>query len=801
MTSEAPLSAHFARLRQGHVVPWRSRWWRVFWETPLSAGDIETAAAPHLLKQVWEGNQVNYVMMVRVVAAKVVEDAGDMPTRHLLSCLRWLVRLVPYGYEVGAGDAMWWDTRPFDKMLGELATLHSAASDVPPHLAPDLLKALLALLHRPGFTSDSDAGAMWEPGLGQPQTRPYTDPNVVVDANRLDVLRAVMVVVAEGMTRDPHSLVVQGSRCLSWLVSEAPRVALLTSVCSMLNSWCRATDNTHGKLEYPASASLTETRRHFVTVCSQLVVLMVSYPVPPSGPRNMVRHYFSRLGEDDLDFIFTAVISQGSSSMLTVETVSLVWELVQCNKRAVPLIANKYGAELVVSLIGHLRKTGPSFQVSAQFLWYLSSRADLLQTLFTPMGRVYDELPASVKVSPAPTTTRDYAVMSLCPVVSKASDPMLASALYNFIVATSSAPVPAPQDPTRRLANTNIDGGLSYASCAAITTLIKSLASYDSFQHRGRHSRALALVVRALVTAVCHHPAASRMVSLSLWRNESVYRQLAKVLFSVKTAPPPPNEDDDGDIELCGFSAAHREKLPQGASISRAWGATTDVHILLNYIMPLYKRTVDADDSPVTDAGLDSYHVACLFEKIDFEPLYRSHMLRWDQYPSATVALIRSKWTPARLGDYLALIYHQIVTGADECRRLSGGNSLMKGLNDSLAHMSKFTSSWRGLWGAKEEPSSPEVSSSVVEYVERSVWDHGPWHHLKISVYPFPDTQGLDHLARRLSGMWSNSTDTVSDVEPPSPPQRPHYSPRNSMASLHSLNTLNRSRSSITHAS
>lgn len=773
----------------------------MFWETPVLASDVEAAAPPHLLKQVWDGNRVNYVMMVRVVAAKIVDDGGDMPTRHLLSCLRWLVRLVPYGYEVGAGDAMWWDQRPFDKMLGELATLHSAASDVPPHLAPALLAALVALLHRPGFTSDNDNGAMWELGLGQPLTHGYGDPNVVVDANRLDVLRALLVMVAEGMTAAPHLLVAHGLRCLLWLVGEAPRVALLSLVCLMTNLWCRATHPTHNKLEYPALAALTETRRQFVQVCLQLVVLMVSYPVPPLAPRNVVRHYFSRLSEDDLDFVFTAIIARPPPPFLAVESAMLAWELVQCNKRAAPLLSHKYSPALVVLLIGHLRKPGPAYQVLAQFLWYLSGRPDLWQALFNPMGRIYDELPPLAKVLPAPTTTRDYVVMALSPMVAKSSDPVLALALYNFIVATSLAPVAAPQDPGRRLANANVDGGLSYALCAALTTLIKLLALYDSFQHRGRHSRALALVVRAMVTAVCHHPKALRMVLLSLWRNEPVYRQLAKVLVLVRGVPPP-LDDDDGDVDLCGLSAGAREKLPHGALILRAWGATSDVHLLLEYIIPTLRRAVEADDtaSATADGGLDSYHVACLFETVDFHELYGSHRLRWDQYPQATTALIRPKWTPARLGDYLALIYHQMVTGPEECRRLSVGNLLMKGLNDSLAHVLKFTSSWRGLWGAKDESLPPEVLQLVVEYVERGAWDHGPWHHTKVTVYPMPDTQGLDHLARRLSGMWLNSTDSISDVEPALPPQRPHYSPRNSMASLHSLNTLNRSRSS-THAS
>lgn len=774
---------HFNRLRQGHIISALDPLWKSLWLLPQNAGDIFNAVSVANVRQLCESNSVNYMVMVRIIMFKICNE--DMPTRHLLNCIRWLVRIVPVGLEMGLENGMFWDPHPVRKTLG---SLNVASEDVPDVTVPQLLEKLLLLLSKHGFT-DGGSSQVWEPGIGVAAPLTYRPVNVVIDTNRLEVMRCIMVVVSPCLYMKSLAVASDGLRTLLWLVSDSPRVPLLMAVCSLLNSVCRHLDDSHAP-QSPSSV-IPEVHQLFFVSCIQLLTLLVSYPMP-NGGKNQVRRYLAKLSKHrDIQLVVLSllkiIIQQGVG---VVETVMLFYELVLCNNHFQEQIALTYGAELTITLVQMLskvalKKDSALYMVLRQFLWFLSGRADIVAQTFQPLGPTYESLPQLAKFLPAPLTARDYIVMLLSQTISKhSSDIDLGKILFNFTVMVSPTPVPAPQDAHRRLINPNIDGGLSYGLCAALINVIRLFSLYDQMLNFPIQAVILALIVKAVATTITKNPLPSRMVMLALLRNELVFRQLKKVVGLIRGAAPLQNFG----IDLVGMSADFMGKLPRDALLSRSWGGRNELHLMLEVILPVLKREVGPDST-------DSYELAVKFESIDLSPVYESHLVGWDLLPNTPTPLIVSQWTPALLGEYLSKLYYQIYHLIGECRRSSASNNLIKGLNDSV---SKFTTSWRGLWGASPTEDANEVLELVVEYVSRSTLPTSPWLGTKVAAISVEaDAVGFDHIAKRILGIWMGSNDSTLSIEEEMH-QRPNYALRNSMSSLHSLNTLNRSRSAST---
>ncbi|CAN3505022.1 hypothetical protein DICA1_F38468 [Diutina catenulata] len=795
---------------------------------------------------------------------------------------------------------------------------------------------------QPGSVSSGQPGSV-SPGSGSDHPSPslrYRQPNLVLEANRADVLRCIIVLCSGSLYQLPSQVAVDGSEALTYLVTSVPRPQLVALASSLFNSVARAT--TTSGVDAASPASVAESRRYYLTYCVQLLVMMVAYPVPAvsdadhakmklTRKSNVVRGFFAKLSNPDevawlvgslLDLLKPPLAARSAAhpvpGLWAAEATMLLWELLQCNPQVKHQVAEGACADVVTALVYNLqwaaqqlahsqpvaaRATSTNLaRVSAYFLLFLSSDGAVVAPIYRPVGASYQSLPPSARVSPTPHTTRDYAVTSIANLLVKVvgcgdrdvstaplahanlgsgsgptgialapafgagsagygqshpanqppsqpsapnqpsapthvpttSSQVVASllpALFELVYNLSSGVSPEPSelypqssDRHKRLSNGNARGGLSYPSAAALHQVIRAYASPELMAIHSDYPRFVALVVRALVATVVKYPEPSRMVTLAVLRNESVWRHLGPALAqsdrrvaverhhepddrepspdpllrlsaeaSFQSEPPSETEAElhraeheeqqrleaDADREsewasaeatmralpLMGMSVSATEKLPSSAPLGRRWGADQALHLLLAVVLPYYKRVLRTHD-PQAIASLDSYDIVTALAEADLQDELQRHFVPAELGPGEPAPVLRLRWTARSLGWYLSLGYSQVYFGVAAAKHYQGFSSasLIKNLNQSVA---KITSGWRGLWG-NDKPESA-VSESVVEYLARSATSANPWAPTTITLFPLPtvETSGfLKNLGSLASATASAMTASAASYNP-----------------------------------
>ncbi|KAK6456160.1 protein putatively [Scheffersomyces xylosifermentans] len=554
-----------------------------------------------------------YILSKRLIA--ITNEIGDsskkIPINELLNCIRFLTKLLPFLFELPdyaseIEDRLFW-VHSFDPIvyLNSIQDSVTAKGEAENATAVQLIRSSVILLFLRGFTleaprikttASNKVLSVWEPGIGN--SSKYATPNLIVDSNRSEVLKLLLTLCSVSFYQSPATVIASGSRFMTLLVATTPRVELLTLVCSLTNLVCRSArslpeDNV---LVYTNNSQLTEMRHLCVTYSVQLLTAMVVYPlpanenllflegtglVPTPKPSNMARVYMGKLHkESELLFLgsylinilkqpvvntkdaesnkFNIIKSGNQPSLWATEATMLIWELVQCNKRFRSLIAEKFLAELMVVLLFYVYTFSNNqshknlVRICTYLMLYFSSDTKNLDSLLEPINiNLYDSLPTTFKINPAPITTRDFIVTQTSNLLLYLQNPStsytynapqpissimttLVEIQYNLIPASSIKELNLATDPAKKLANPNPQGGLSYSSCSAITLLISKFSSREFLQEKAIHADLLALLVRAVCTAILKYPKPSRMLLFSILKNEKVYDQVWNTIYSFR---------------------------------------------------------------------------------------------------------------------------------------------------------------------------------------------------------------------------------------------------------------------------
>lgn len=571
--------------------------WATFWSMPQTSADVYDLLTPYDVQTVRDQNLPNFLLLINIVAYKVVEFSRQMtPAQHsqLLTSLRLLAKLLPFLFELPEYSStiehrLFWqkgfEPKDFYKhptaATLDLAPLQdsSASQSV---LGADVIIALVKLLAKPAFTVDPASG-LWEPGILS--NAKYSSPDPIFDSNRVEVLRVLHVLNSTTFYENLPTLVPTGSRFLTFLVSGLPETDVITMVNNLANIMCRSARATLGDsgLKYE-NLLLVELRHLCVSYSAQLLVAMAVYvkPLPAHlefvsdlgysvTPFNRVRSYLADLSNNDMMFLVSHLLgflkyplsnadksTKPQPSPWATEAIMLLWELLQCNKILRSSVSDRMMAKLVPYLTYHVFAFCDIVQhknlvkLAFYFLLYISSKEVWVKSLVLPMNDSLSELfPPEFRLSGTNYSTRDFLIIQLCHTMNYMFSgygaatnldfsnelkrffvPTFLEILYNVIPVVNET-VEGTNDASKRMANVNPMGGLSYQACGSILQILIKFSTKQALTENSQNSELLALILRALCSAATKYPIPSRMLLFSFMKNEKNYDSIWTAIYSM----------------------------------------------------------------------------------------------------------------------------------------------------------------------------------------------------------------------------------------------------------------------------
>ncbi|KAI5961246.1 uncharacterized protein KGF55_004171 [Candida pseudojiufengensis] len=901
---------HFYKLGQGRIISNDDYpFWSKFWRLPTTSDDIYEIITLEDLKLVQNQNLQNYYTFVKVLSLKIIQftkqqnEFNDSDINKLLNCIRFLCKIIPPLFALDTYKdieiELFWDEQ------GNKS------------LAYNLMMSLVDLLFTKGFTINSkEKGGLslsvWEPGIGY--NAKFQQPNLIIDSNRSEVLKLIICLCSTTMYYKASTAVSTGSKFLTILVSATPKKNLLTLVSSLINLVCRSSRSSiNENALYYDNINFTEIRHLCATQAFQLLTLMIVYPLPENStelndgvkPMNLARAYMGKIHkENEILFLVTSLInilrypmvnSEDSTfgiiknvnqpSLWAVESVILIWELIQCNKHFKEVLTKKFISEFMVILLYYIFAFHNHYnhknlvRVCSYLLLFLSSNCSMLENLFLPMNSMlYESIPASFKLSITPLTTRDYLVCQICTVLLNAyplqqsymTKPLpnlllstLAETLFNLIPPVSSQELKVHNDPQKKINNPNPRGGLSYQSSSLIIQLIARFSNKSFLLEKSFHLNVVALIIRAVCTAVIKYPQPSRMLLFCILKNEKIFDELWNTIFSFNevyvrgeaiakiveqeeevqtnvtadtnsiTIKPKNFEDNESVIsEAESVEASLRPKPPSGMStkakekrrkespIGKSWEGKDSLALIITTIVPYLKTILNSIWSGTRGSSVDSFELVRKIEHADYHQLIEEHkhQIKSDLLPDTKLEQLKFNWSYISLGWYLSLLYGKIYNTTTEVKVYIGNNNkFIKNFSNSIATVSKITSSWTSFL---KQDTQPVTDEKTAEWIKNSITNFNPWQGTDIKLFELQN-ESNDSFFANLNKISGNShyavpgtPGSINDMmkkfnelkvngktSPPSTPtedQDSYFgkrSGRNSVTSLHSLNTLNRIRS------
>lgn len=417
--------------------------------------------------------------------------------------------------------------------------------------------------------------------------------NHIIDSNRMEIFKLILTLCSETFYEPASALVSTGSKFLTTLVTVTPKARQLSLVCSIFNLICLSgrSSGSENQLVYDEPA-LTELRYLYVTYALQLLTLMITYPLPSprnlkflvdlrlmsatSKPYNIARAYAGKMHKEDelkvlvhylLNILKSPLITSkeaeglkfgmamgrlaSNPSLWAMEVSMLLWELCQCNKNVKRLIGKRYASEILIILLYHIH-TYCNYEnyrnivrIASYFALYISGDSELTAGLISPIDtRFYDSLPNSFKYAPVPNSARDFIIVQIGSFLisqislglSKNIDisnlllTSLVEILYNVIPLVSGN---LENDNNNRVDfDRYVSSGLSYSACSCLTQMISMLSTREFLQERPIGSELLALVLRAICTAIVKHPKPSKYLLHSIMKNERVYQSIWTIIHT-----------------------------------------------------------------------------------------------------------------------------------------------------------------------------------------------------------------------------------------------------------------------------
>ncbi|CDK24226.1 unnamed protein product [Kuraishia capsulata CBS 1993] len=640
-------------------IPPNSEYWDTFWREPQSANDIFNLLTPSDIRTIRDANKQQFLRLLKVISDRLLFLTGqrNVPARsfqkqHQLNCIRLLTKLVPFLYEdhTLAEDerTLFW-TQAKASSSSPQAEAEADSDDTP--LGARLVFACVDLLFTANFTvpkarvelANTVDLSIWEPGIGL--SGKFQQPRVEIDSNRLEVLRLLLVLCSQCLYETPPQLISNGSRFLTVMTTSLPRLKTLTLICSLLNLACRTMGAPGDQTGLDSTnPSFVHLRVLMASHAIQLLTLMIVYPLPKTDvsflketgiftetPLNLTRHFCGKLHkENELEFLRTGLLaplraplisasdtnnanvissfvsgafSANEPSVWCIESIMLVWEFYQLNRRFRSYIATNFGNSLMVSLLYYVHSYRKQeayrnvVRICSYFFLYLSADPLICNSVLASFpSEEYAILPQTFKLSVAPLTYRDFLVSHSCAMLLDLSTsvlrPTLVEWIYNLlplgnqpgrdVVPTmnrrasrditngaslgSSSTSPSLSAPVNIVAQQRIGSGISYPTATLLTQLILRFSAIGFLQENAINPDLLALLVRAICHALCRFSKNFSALIFIICRDKKVYTDVLNIINrldaiqkeSAKNSPIVNPEDSDIDDH---FSLSDRSSI------------------------------------------------------------------------------------------------------------------------------------------------------------------------------------------------------------------------------------------------
>lgn len=351
-------------------------------------------------------------------------------------------------------------------------------------IGAELIIACLDMLFTLGLTVEDDGKheykskdlinnyqlSVWEPGLEK--TGLYQEPNLMLDSNRLEIIRFLLVLFSKNMYTPVSDVVNTGSKFLTVFVTSTDGrkfYILCLSLWNLIIRSIQSNDDSNGKNKNGLDITVDE-HKHLriltVTNSLQLFTLMVVYPLPKRDlaflfrsniihdsngpPRNRTRMFLGKiLDSKDLQLIIKSLTSplfkpmidtdSGAFSYLMksskfiedkeihtwgTEIMMILLEFFQCNGKFRAHFAALVGSDFFVLLIYYIlkfrndKKHRSFVKLNVYFLLILSGDLRLSSKLLTPFDlQLYESLPQILRTSTIPTSYRDFLMIHICQII------------------------------------------------------------------------------------------------------------------------------------------------------------------------------------------------------------------------------------------------------------------------------------------------------------------------------------------------------------------------------------------------
>lgn len=822
---------HFFKLGQGRLMLKDDvRYWLVFWSWPTAALHVFDLLTPYDIQTVRDRNLPNFLTMVHVLSSALVSGQSRPQFQN---SARMLCKILPFLFEMPDYERI--ERRlfledAFDPMLfainhsstaRPLGTPPRPCTSSPAALAPALIQALVKALLE---SCDAD---VWEAGLGRPG--PYAAPDIAHDVFRADTLR-LLVVLTSRQFYEPAGVVKRdGNVFLTLLVSSVAPESTKRLACGLTNIMCRTSRLSRGDSGLEGLLGSTLVLRYsYALMCAQLLASSVLYAVPPhhlallptQSSCNMISDFYAQLcTTQDLSFIASHLLaifrapleaensSQGSSapgmphspSPLSVSAIVILRVLYQNNKVFQELVAARLAVKLAPCVLYHiyafydLPEHEHSVKLASCFLVELSGKDYLNKQLLLPVPELFmEQFPPEFRVA-GPVSTRDFAIIHVCQILLTLAPPpqtvskytalpirqfllsRLTELLHNVIPCTSPQ-IPGTDHAHHKLANINPGGGISYRASTCVTSVVSAFSTREFLVANVSHAQLLALLLRALCSAVTKYPLLARMLLVTFLQNEAMYNKvwttvqdLSKCYFSHSTlcevgdetagdardeedqdrvgvseegSPKPehpfkeenaldssedlaPSDRDAlAPVPPAGMSEQRRQKWPQETPISETWGGTGLLRVILIMFIPFLKQQLGELWSNRVDKTADDLYAVgqaigqCgLPDKVARDKQY----LHYDMWPETPSYLLVLSWNSESLGWLTAVVAWDVYVGADTIRSyVAGDKTIFGNISSSLALFSKFASGWTG-FGAGGGADAASAQEDTVAF-STNVW-------------------------------------------------------------------------------
>lgn len=457
-----------------------------FWQQPIAVNDIFTLFTASEIRQTRDKHKENLETFILALTARLFylfnhsqfPHPEIAPAKELLNCVRLLTRILPFVFEQKGQspetdrwiEEFFWGKRRVRKHITGKADLSSVVNPAPAAtstaaasssssepafdqesfdrnaaefydaqpLGEQLVDTALSLLFCPGFTVPRTSGSsysIWETGVGC--TTPINSTGEQ-DSNKIEILRFLLALISERLYTSSSALAAQGSKFLTYTVTQTNRRMAMAILCSLLNTTLKYSP----RWEVPYDHMLvSDGHKVLITYSLQYLEALLIYPIPKDTyegqppPKNIFRQLCSKIHKvEDLQFIGDSLIKMlsqpihASFSYLpgsrqenpwATELAMLFWDLIQCNKRFKAfLIGTERMYDCLIILLYYIHeKSADSCKASlvrlcAYELLYLTAEPTFASSLSKKFaGRSL--LPSAIQLTSFNGSYGDYLIIQL----------------------------------------------------------------------------------------------------------------------------------------------------------------------------------------------------------------------------------------------------------------------------------------------------------------------------------------------------------------------------------------------------